>query len=618
MPKSTGPSPQELRKIEKDRRRKQYEDIQVQGTNNSSIVSKRSVEMIYQSVCPPGEWFKHFVPKGKRRSPAINRGYWIRMESIRSMIIRIMESEPQKPVNVINLGCGYDPLPFQMLSMGHNMTFYDIDYPDLVKNKHDMILKSKEIQDLVGPDAGGLGLMNCDKYKLIGCDLKNHEVYKDQMKKLKPGVNIFIAEVSLAYMHFTDANKIIGYSSEVPNSHFLILEQILPAGTKEAFATKMLNHFSKLRSSLKCVEEYPLIEHQISRFQQYYKHVEVKNLFENWNDLIDETTKQKVDEVESFDEWEEFILFCQHYVVLHATNDSLVYKQPNVSLQSRPVVELNIKPDTKSLDLKYPASCVVGGSIYVNGGLGQTRSIKTYKDSEELETLDPPSGRMCHTFTDGILVGGRTQPGSFLKDVYRFNAKEAKWSRLEDLPVGVSRHSAVSVDTERILIIGGQSQKGSMILYNHKTQTSKLLQCSSEIDFSTIASFGCDFDVDQQVGYIIGGQTNKQSPRFSNKLFKFWLENDEFKHKMVMEDAEFERMDCKLVKYNETLVVVGGINYNQILGQDNIIVKVSVCGKKVVYGRIPDRVWKNHSPLMIGHNVVIHDNQIKVLNGGVK
>ena len=82
------------KKIEKDRRRKQYDDLQVQGTNNSSIVSKRSVEMLYTNKLEPemGEWFKHFVKKGKRRSPAINRGYWIRMETIKQMVTRIIKN----------------------------------------------------------------------------------------------------------------------------------------------------------------------------------------------------------------------------------------------------------------------------------------------------------------------------------------------------------------------------------------------------------------------------------------------------------------------------------------------------------------------------------------------
>lgn len=75
---------------------KTAEDItaeKIQGTNDSSIMSKRSVERLYWSKHLPGskttsnagrhvEFFRPFVEKPQRRSPVINRGYWIRMEAI--------------------------------------------------------------------------------------------------------------------------------------------------------------------------------------------------------------------------------------------------------------------------------------------------------------------------------------------------------------------------------------------------------------------------------------------------------------------------------------------------------------------------------------------------------
>ena len=142
-PKLANQQARQRKKIEKDRRRKQYDDIQVQGTNNSSIVSKRSVEMIYTSKLDPqaGEWFKFFVKNAKRRSPAINRGYWIRMESIKSMITRIIKMNPTKEICIVNLGCGYDPLPFQLLAekKHNNVSFLDFDYPDLLERKVSMV-----------------------------------------------------------------------------------------------------------------------------------------------------------------------------------------------------------------------------------------------------------------------------------------------------------------------------------------------------------------------------------------------------------------------------------------------------------------------------------------------
>lgn len=609
------PKPQELRKIEKDKRRKKFEDLQVQGTNNSSIVSKRSVEIIYKDISPPGEWFKHFVPKGKRRSPAINRGYWIRMETIRQVIYKIMEKTDGN-VNIINLGCGYDPLPFQLLHMNYkNITFYDIDYPELVNNKLEMIKKSPEILELIGESDGlkDLGLLyNTDNYKLFGCDLKNYSLFEKQLSLLKEGVNIFIAEVSLAYMHYDDANKIIELASKVPNSHFVILEQILPNGKYDSFAQKMLAHFSKLRSSLKCVEQYPEKKDQIARFKQYYKNAEIRDLFENWNELIDDDIKVRMESIEEFDEWEEFIMFCQHYVIVHACNDdNMVYKIPSKHVDLKENSSLKLKlSDIPSVELKFPASCAIDGEVFVNGGLFQVREDSTLKNSQKIETENNPLGRMCHSLTEikgskALLIGGRTRPGHLLKDVYKFDGK--KWDKLKDLPFGIYRHSVIEINDEEVLIIGGQADSSRLPIYNHIEEETRFIEYDGDINFAQILSFGITYD--GEVGYITGGITDKHLPSFNDKLIEFTI-NDKFNYEIIQQSPMLERVDPKLVKIQDEIVVVGGVNFNQLLNQNNLI--ISIKQDSILGVPIDEDIWVNKPPLFIGHTVV--DN--KILYGG--
>lgn len=50
--------------------RKSKQDDSVIATNNSSIVSKRSVERLYY---PEPHFYRYFVKKPLRRSPLINR-----------------------------------------------------------------------------------------------------------------------------------------------------------------------------------------------------------------------------------------------------------------------------------------------------------------------------------------------------------------------------------------------------------------------------------------------------------------------------------------------------------------------------------------------------------------
>ena len=83
---------------------KQIKDDFIMDTNNSSIVSKRSVERLYYAGEP--EYFRYFVGKFKRRSPLINRGYWLRMRAIEHTVQRFLEEPTGKRKIVINLGCG--------------------------------------------------------------------------------------------------------------------------------------------------------------------------------------------------------------------------------------------------------------------------------------------------------------------------------------------------------------------------------------------------------------------------------------------------------------------------------------------------------------------------------
>lgn len=76
---------------------------QIMGTNNSSIVSKRSVERLYY---PKPHFFQHFVRKPQRRSPTINRGYWLRMQAVDSVVKEFLLRPTEKKKVVINLGCG--------------------------------------------------------------------------------------------------------------------------------------------------------------------------------------------------------------------------------------------------------------------------------------------------------------------------------------------------------------------------------------------------------------------------------------------------------------------------------------------------------------------------------
>ena len=75
----------------------------VMATNNSSMVSKRSVEKLY---LPEPHFFRYFVKKAIRRAPTINRGYWLRMHAIEWVVQQFLERPTDQEKVIINFGCG--------------------------------------------------------------------------------------------------------------------------------------------------------------------------------------------------------------------------------------------------------------------------------------------------------------------------------------------------------------------------------------------------------------------------------------------------------------------------------------------------------------------------------
>ncbi|KAL8907347.1 MAG: hypothetical protein Q9207_001465 [Kuettlingeria erythrocarpa] len=51
-------------------------------------------------------FFRYFVKKPIRRSPLINRGYWLRMHAVETVLVNFLDKSTDKKKVVVNLGCG--------------------------------------------------------------------------------------------------------------------------------------------------------------------------------------------------------------------------------------------------------------------------------------------------------------------------------------------------------------------------------------------------------------------------------------------------------------------------------------------------------------------------------
>ncbi|KAK6495472.1 tRNA methyltransferase ppm2 [Arthrobotrys musiformis] len=482
----------------------------VVATNDSSIVSKRSVEKFYVPH-RADHLLRYFVPKFQRRSPLINRGYWLRMELVKQTVEDFLGSKTDAPKHLINLGCGFDPLPFHYLRKYPDVNFIDVDYPQSIQRKAEIIQNTPELSELLldpqhFPHSDNI-VISSGNYTAIGIDLSN---LREFGKLLEAYCQIedellFISEVAITYMPVQDADSLIEWAARFPRAKFALIEQILPAGEKHPFAKTMLSHFRKINSPLQNIGKYPSLSAQVRRFHTSgWSSVVACDFYGAWCNMISAERQSFVESVEPFDEWEDFVSFGQHYFFLYANSKTADNKYLSLSnLEwaggSRATTQGLIeggsgKPDVLQIPaltarLEYskhwqPAfdrrrlgaatKLNENTAVYFGGMDNKARSSVTYifdearKKVSQISSSLQPAPRVCHTITklEGgrmLLVGGRANPKAALADCWLFDG--SIWTRVHDLPTGRYRHSAtyISIDDQDCVLVFGGKGDGSEV-----------------------------------------------------------------------------------------------------------------------------------------------------------
>ncbi|OLN91988.1 tRNA wybutosine-synthesizing protein 4 [Colletotrichum chlorophyti] len=451
-------------------------------------------ERLYYPAEP--HYFRFFVKKFQRRAPLINRGYHLRLKVIDTLVRRFLQKPSSRKKVVVNLGSDgggliSDVLPWQCEirypESCRNVTFVDVDYPDLIQKKRRIVLETPELQNLLGTwelSQDSPIVLKSDKYCQVGCDLRQLSTLETCLDKLFDLPNtdfLFVAEVSITYMDTEGADGVIKWAGTLDNAEFCLLEQILPDGPDHPFAHTMLKHFNKLNTPLKSVHRYPTVASQESRFGSLgWASVESWTLWETWADDLFMTAAERraLDTVEPFDEWEEFALFASHYVVILASTPKREPKGhssqelPNSDVPSCPVLVTTSPYEANRGHRRFGGAMLVensNGQTLISHNLGQGSNGRL--NSEDLYQLSDqpclptsakkgPSGRVCHTLTDlgsgGVLLaGGRASPSTAFKDCWLFRKVFNIWERVQDLPTPLFRHSVARLGSTSLALLAG-------------------------------------------------------------------------------------------------------------------------------------------------------------------
>ena len=381
------------------------------------------------------------------------------------------------------------------------------------------------------------------------------------------------------------------------------------------------------------------------------------SLWDVWNNdtLVSSDQRRALQQYEPFDEFEEFVLFASHYFLLIADKGNARprvmditspkgcpgaadYQLPKMVLTARSV------PVPKSSMRRFGALGVVtiySDALGHHGGLGIQSRIGTmdvYSFHTQAPALPPDAvgiePRMCHTINaldnGSLLVGGRTSPEHVLRDCWFL--QEARWKRVDDLPISLYRHCATHVTSK--------SGCQAVLVYGGKTGDSQVssrwlvwraffgwVQVTVQ-DKGLTPRFGAAMvSIDSASGILLGGMTADGTILDDLWEWTFHVEGTipsidltKARTSWLTTPNVVGRMGACLTRSPIGLLLVGGVS-SKLLAQEHEIVCLS---QEVPHGTQAVRwVWTTvicqtvkQRPLLVGHSTHMWRDLVIILGGG--
>ncbi|CAN9498512.1 unnamed protein product [Ophioblennius macclurei] len=484
---------------------KKGKDVAVQGTNDSSVVSKVSAaaQGYFQDA-----FLRHFVCKAARRAPLINRGYYVRWRAVDHCLRTFLQITAECPRRqILSLGAGFDSLYFRLSADGslNGAVVFEVDFPDVARRKCALIGANATLSGMLDvrlpSSPTGPAYVCSSHYHLLGVDLRE-ECQAEQVLG-EAGLDwaaptLVLSEVVLTYMETQMSDAVISWAAKLlPQSLLVVYEQIRP---HDPFGRVMQEHFRKLNSTLHALRQYPDAAAQRRRFlDKGWDQCECVDMNDFFMGLVPEGERGRVESLEPFDEFEEWHQKCSHYFILTASRGSMMQRAllPHTPASPGPCVDPSWRPPALSVHavpvrlegLGMASARLGAGRLLLTGGASRggrgAAGTVLLRDGDGWRSVgvEPPADlgvRLYHTATalpgGGALVfGGRSSPlkplGGLCRVTFDPESSEtevrvAPVASADDPPPPRWRHAAAVVThggRDFLFVFGGRSQKDATL-----------------------------------------------------------------------------------------------------------------------------------------------------------
>uniref|UniRef100_UPI0037E8DBA5 tRNA wybutosine-synthesizing protein 4 n=1 Tax=Semicossyphus pulcher TaxID=241346 RepID=UPI0037E8DBA5 len=430
------------------KKQKQGKDAAVQGTNDSSVVSKVSAaaQGYFQDV-----FLQHFVCKVARRAPLINRGYYVRWRAVDHCVRRFLHITENCPNRqILSLGAGFDSLYFRLHADGalDRAVVFEVDFSDVAQRKTALINSNITLRGALDshlPSPTGPVYVSSGQYRLLGVDVREESQVEQALGAAEldwDAPTLILSEVVLTYMETKWSDAVISWAAKLlPQSLFVVYEQIHP---HDPFGRIMQDHFLKLNSTLHALRHYPDTAAQRRRFlDKGWEQCVCLDMNEFYLGLVPEEERSRVETLEPFDEYEEWHQKCSHYFILTASRGSLMTQALLTPAPVSPVPSIVPSWSPTALSVQTVPVCLGGlgmasisvrpGQVLLTGGSSRggrgavTRILLRGQQGWKSVSVEPSEDlgvRLYHSVTSapggGVVVfGGRSSPLNPTRGLFR-------------------------------------------------------------------------------------------------------------------------------------------------------------------------------------------------------
>lgn len=529
------------------------------------------------------------------RSSAIDQGYLLRAIAMEATLERtlIQWSIAQTPFQVLNLGAGFDLTYFRLTNAGLlnplDCHYFEVDLPSVIRDKS-LVIRSHPIFHAMWQKPGqqiDKNIFQFQNLTLLGCDLNDIPFLERQLDQCGfdwSKLTLVVSECALTYVPEQSVSGLFTFLfRKLQECELVIYEQILP---NDSFGRIMCNHFQNRDTPLLNVTHFPTPADHVRRFYTLglLGPIQCTPLVEF---LADHFTRdeqlQRQESDPNFDEFEELILKCQHYVVVtanHNRNNShrlplchdLVLSPSRPKAESRlGVIPITLIPLAKE-SRRFGHNLVLlssGALISIGGHAG--------KRDGWVACVEPSTGAVVNeVFEEGIgihssscalnheevlIFGGRSSPLSPSDKLFRVKVSlgEIKVNQVslrgKCRPCARWRHAMVKRE-KSVILCGGRNSTDifkDVFKWNEETSQWSFIGC---LPFGL---FSHSMALTEESEILVTGGLLPDQKSLNDQIIRVHLKGNRLKMTMWKHKALLGRFAHTSHVFGSNLILVGGI-----------------------------------------------------------